>query len=96
MNYGDYVKELAKRTELSQAETKRILDTAFETLVETLNEGKTFTLPKLGTFGTKEKPQHKGYNPAYEKFMLYPKKRVVTYYPNSVMKDEINKSQGDK
>ena len=95
MNYGDYIKEVAERTSLSQVETKRILKASFETVVEALNAGETFTLPNLGTFGTKVKPQHKSYNPAYEKFMLYPKKRVVTYSASSAMKNETNKDKGE-
>ena len=93
MNYGDYIKEVANRANLSQAETTRIVKASFETVVDALNAGETFTLPNLGTFGTKVKPQHKGYNPAYEKFMLYPKKRVVTYNASSSMKNEANKEK---
>ena len=94
MNYGDYVKNVAKRMDLSQDETKRLIKTSFETIVGALDAGENFTIPGLGTFGTKIREQHKAYSPYYNKFMLLPKKRIVTYYPSSTMKDKMNKGEG--
>ncbi len=93
MTDADYVKNVAKRMNLSQAETKRLMKQSFATLVSVLDSGKKFTMPSLGTFGTKVREQHKAYNPFYEKFMLFPKKRVITYYPNSAIKEEVNKGE---
>lgn len=93
MNYGDYVKAVSEKAGLSQAETKRMMQKSFEVIVEELVEGKRLTLPQLGTFDTKVRDQHRAYNPAYEKFMLYPKKRVVTFYPGSFIKEEMNKGE---
>ena len=93
-NYGDYVKNVAKRMDLSQDETKRLIKQSFETIVEALNDGENFTIPGLGTFGTKTREQHKSYNPFYDKFMLLPRKRIVTYYPSSTMKDKMNEGEG--
>ena len=93
MNYGDLVKKVSAKANLSQEETKRLMTSSFETMVAALKAGEGFSLPALGTFGTKVREKHKAYNPAYEKFMLYPKKRVVTYYPNSSIKSEMNKGE---
>ncbi len=89
MNYGDYVKEVAERMSISQAEVKRLIKQSTGIIVEELSNGEAFTIPHLGTFGTQVKEQHKSYNPHYEKFMLYPKKRVVTYHVSSAIKDEF-------
>jgi len=94
MNYGDYVKSVAKRMDLSQTETDRIIRQSFETIVDALDAGEKFTIPGLGTFGTKIREQHRSYSPYYNKFMLLPKKRIVTYYPSSTMKDQMNKEEG--
>ncbi len=91
MNYGDYVKRVAKRADLSQAETKRVMSLCFEVLVDALDAGEEFTLPDLGTFGTKIRKKYKAYNAANEKVMHYPTKRVVTYYPSSSINSEMNK-----
>ena len=89
MNYGDYVKEVAKRMDLSQAETKRLIKESTGAIVDALAGGDSFSIPNLGTFGTKVKDQHKSYNPHYEKFMLLPKKRVITYHASASIKDEF-------
>ncbi len=93
MNYGDYVKNVAERMNLPQTETKRLIKQSFETIVEALDAGEKFTIPGLGTFGTKTREQHKAYSPFYEKFMLLPRKRIVTYYPSSTMKDKLNEGE---
>ena len=89
MNYNDFVKNMAKRMDLSQSEIRRLLKHNFDTIEKTLDSGSGFTIPGLGTFGTKTRDEHKAYSPFHEKFMLLPKKRVITYHPSSVMKDEL-------
>ncbi len=94
MNYGDYVKNVAGRMNLPQTETKQLIKQSFETIVDALDAGENFTIPGLGTFGTKVREQHKAYSPFYEKFMLLPKKRIVTYHPSSTLKDKLNGGEG--
>ena len=94
MNYGDYVKNLAEKMNLPQVETKRLMKQSFETIVDALDAGESFTIPGLGTFGTRVREQHKTYSPFYEKFMLLPKKRIVTYHPSSTFKDKMNGGEG--
>ena len=89
MKDSDYVKKVAERMNISQAETKRLMTQSFEVIVSSLASGDKFTVPHLGTFGTKIREQHKSYSPFYEKFMLLPKKRVITFYPSSVIKEEF-------
>lgn len=93
MNYGDYVKNVAGRMDLSQAETGRLMKQSFATIVESLNTGEKFTIPGLGTFGTKTREQHRAYSPFYEKFMLLPRKKIVTYSPSSTLTDKMNKGE---
>lgn len=92
MNYGDYVKNVAKRANLSQAETKRVMSLCFEVLVDALDAGEEFTLPDLGTFGTKVRKKYTAYNTANEKVMQHPRQRVVTYVPSSSITNEMNKA----
>lgn len=94
MNYGEFTKNVAKGMKLSEAETKRLMEGALKTVVTSLDAGESFTVPGLGTFGTKVRDQHRSYSPFYEKFMLLPKKRVVTYYPSSTIKDKLNEKEG--
>jgi nucleoid DNA-binding protein len=96
MNAGDYVKNVAKRMDLSQAETKRLIDLTLETVVSALDDGETFTLPGLGTFGTKIREQHRAYSPFHKRFMILPKKRIITYYPSSKIKDEFKDTRVEK
>jgi len=89
MKYSDYIKTVAERMSISQTETKELVQQSLEVIVKSLNSGDKFTIPHLGTFGTKVKDSHRSYNPHYEKFMLLPKKRIITYAPSSSIKDEF-------
>jgi nucleoid DNA-binding protein len=95
MNYSDFVKNISKRMDLPQTEIKRLLKQNFDTMEKVLDSGKGFTIPGLGTFGVKVKEEHKAYSPFHEKFMLLPKKRVVTYSPSSVIKEELKDRRVD-
>ena len=89
MKSSDYIKTIAERMNISQTETKQLMQQSFEVIVKSLDSGDKFTIPHLGTFGTKVKDQHRSYNPHYEKFMLLPKKRIITYDASSSIKGEF-------
>jgi len=95
MNYNDFVKNMAKRMDLSQTEIKRLLKQNFDTMEKTLDSESGFTIPGLGTFGIKIRDEHKAYSPFHESFMILPKKRVVTFHPSSVLKEELKERRID-
>ncbi len=89
MTTNEVVKALADRWDLSQAETRRLLDRLVNILKEYLAEGKSITIPELGTFGTHTREERKSYNPHYEQYMLLPPKRVVDFTPSEGLKEDM-------
>lgn len=96
MNTSDLVKILASNWDMTQAETRRLLDTITQIFNDNLAGGNAFTIPKLGTFNTKTREERKSYNPHYEQYMKLPPKRVVTFSPNKGLKEDLKQVETDK
>ena len=86
---------LAKDRDMSKAETRRLLDTVTDTFKATLAEGKSYTIPDLGTFSAKTRDERKSYNPHYQQYMKLPPKRVVDYNPNQSLKEDLKHLESD-
>jgi DNA-binding protein HU-beta len=89
MNTSDLVKALANNWDMTQAETRRLLDTITQTFNANLAKGNAFSVPQLGTFSTKTREERKSYNPHYEQYMKLPPKRVVTFSPSKGLKEDL-------
>lgn len=74
---------------MTQAETRRLLDTVIDILNNNLSEGNAFTIPNLGTFSTKVRDERESYNPHYEQYMKLPPKRVVEFNPSKGLKEAL-------
>lgn len=95
MNTSDLVKALASNWDMTQAETRRLLDTITQTFNDHLAEGNAFTIPQLGTFNTKTREERKSYNPHYKQYMKLPPKRVVTFSPSKGLKEDLKQLESE-
>ncbi len=89
MNTDDLVARLAENRDMTQQETRNILDLVVQTISDHLAQGNDFTIPELGTFGTHTRDKQKSYNPHYEKYMMLPPKRVVDFSPSQNLEDDL-------
>lgn len=90
MKYLDLVKRTASIAGVSQAEAKRVLDSAMEIVKDTVNEGEEVTLNGVGKIGKKIRAARTGLNPANGLQIEIPEKNVVTFKPAKEFKDLIN------
>lgn len=89
MNTSDLVAVLAESRDMSQAETRRLLDAIVQIFNDNIAGGSTFTVSGLGTFGTNTREERKSYNPHYQQYMNLPPKRVVSFSPSKGIKDDL-------
>lgn len=89
MNNSDVVSALANNWDMTQKETRQLLDAIINTFKDNLAQGVSFTIPQLGTFDSHTRARRKSYNPGEEKFMMLPPKRVVDFRPNEGLKEEM-------
>ncbi|MBN1650866.1 MAG: HU family DNA-binding protein [Bacteroidales bacterium] len=89
MNQNEFIKNLAVRLNLTQAETKKLLKSAIDTLTEVLDQDITVTLPGLGTFNTATTKRRKSFSPHHDQMLMLPPKRTLRYSPSSTIKNEL-------
>jgi len=89
MNYKELIERLASQTGHSQKKTRQLLGEITSVLSDQLSEGKSVSIPDLGTYDTKINDEKKVYNPHYDAFILVPPKRVVEFTPSSVIKEKM-------
>ncbi len=95
MNTSDVVAVLAENWDMSQAETRRLMDTVIQTFNDNIAGGNSFTISELGTFSTNTRESRKSYNPHYEQYMKLPPKRVVHFSPSKGLKEDLKQVELD-
>jgi integration host factor subunit alpha len=85
------VESLFGKNIFTKSESAQVIETLFEIIKETLEEGEDVLISGFGKFSLKEKNQRRGRNPQTgDPIMLAPRK-VVTFKCSGVLRDKINK-----
>ena len=90
MNKQELIKELARRSDLTQKSARAAVDAILEEIVLILEEGESYNQTGFGTFKTEVKNERVTYNPAVKKKMLLPVSRKVIFRPSDRLKRFIN------
>ena len=94
MNTKEIVRHLALKTGKTQVETRSLLAACVAELKQVLDEGRSFTIPGLGTFQVSTREARVAYSPRHKQKMLFPPKRVVTFRPAAALKRQVNETGG--
>jgi len=89
MKHSELTDRLAKRLGLTKKEARRLLEEFFTEFTGQLADGKAFTIPGLGTFQTEVQEVRNVYNPHYDRTLLIPPKRIVTFSPSKQLKEHV-------
>jgi nucleoid DNA-binding protein len=89
VNHTEFIRSLSERTGQTQSEIRRLVGHITETLRKTLDEDFRFSIPRLGTFGTRIRPKRRAYHPHLKKHMMLPPKRIVFFHTSSVLKRNV-------
>lgn len=93
MTKKEIIKQLAEKFQLSQTDTKNIVQGTFDTIIEVIAERGRIELRNFGVFEVKDRAARKARNPKTGEEVNVPAKRVVTFKPGRLMERAIN---GDK
>ncbi len=89
MKNSELVKILAKRSDLTQKETKRLLRQSIRVLSDRLGDYIGFSIPDLGTFTTHIREERQAYDLNRRSHVILPPKRLVSFSPAVTLKDDI-------
>ena len=77
----------------TKGESAQIIETLFELIKQSLQDGDDVLISGFGKFSAKEKHQRRGRNPQTGESMVLPPRRVVTFHYSGALKEKLNQSQ---
>ena len=90
MNKEELVKEVSKKSKVSQKATADILAATLETIQKTVSKGKKVTLVGFGTFEPRKRAARNGRNPQTGKEIKIPAKTVPVFSAGKKFKEVVN------
>ena len=87
------VENLFAENLFTKGESARIIETLFELIKQSLQDGDDVLISGFGRFSVKEKHQRRGRNPQSGEPMTLPPRKVVTFKYAGVLKEKINQPQ---
>lgn len=91
MNKKELIEKMAWKTDLTETQSKKVLDAFLETAKEELKNGGKVQLVGFGTFETVYKDQRMGKNPQTGMDMVIPSKNIPRFKAGKALKDTVNK-----
>ncbi len=90
MTKADLVEEVIRATELPRKESETIVETIFESIIQTLRENKKIEIRGFGSFRTRQRRGRVGRNPRTGEKVEVPAKRIPFFKPSKDLKEFIN------
>ena len=78
-----------QETGLPQSEAAALVETMIETIAERLSAGEAVGISGFGSFRVRDKGPREGRNPRTGEPAAIPARRVVTFWPSTVLKQRI-------
>jgi len=90
MNKEELVKEVAKKTKMSQKEVAEIIGATVEMITKTVSKGKKVTLVGFGTFEARKRAARTGRNPQTGAALQIAAKTVPAFSAGKKFKEIVN------
>lgn len=90
MTKAELIANVAKRTELTQKDTKSVVNAFFSTIQETLAAGENVQVIGFGTFEVRERAARTGRNPQTGEEIQIAAAKVPAFKPGKALKDAVN------
>ena len=90
MNKEELVKEIAKKSGVSQKAASDVLSATLEVIEKTVSKGKKVTLVGFGTFASRKRAARNGRNPQTGKEISIPAKTVPVFSAGKKFKTVVN------
>ena len=89
MNKEELVDMIAAKTGLTKKETRHILDSLTDTIMETVADGEKVVLVGFGTFEPRDRKERKGMNPQNGRPITIPATTVPAFSAGKVFKEKV-------
>ena len=89
MTKADIVARLYKKAGFSKKEAQELVDLVFKIIKDTLARGENVKISGFGNFNIRDKSNRTGRNPQTGNAMEITARRVLTFKPSQVLKEDI-------
>ena len=91
MTKSGLIEEVARRTpHISKKDTEVVVNTIFESMIESLRDGERIEIRGFGSFRLRERASRQGRNPKTGETVFVPAKKVPYFKPGKDLKELIN------
>ena len=91
MNKGDLIEKVAGQTNVSKADTGRVIDTVFDEIAKTLAGGGDVRLVGFGTFSVSRRKATTGRNPRTGESIQIPASKQAKFKAGKELKSKVNR-----
>src|SRR5260370_10614897 len=90
---ADLIEEVLRITELPRKESETIVETIFDSIIQSLQQGQKIEIRGFGSFRTPERRGRVGRNPKPGAKVEVPAKKSPFFKPSQELKDFVNAAQ---
>jgi integration host factor subunit beta len=90
---ADLIEEVLRITELPRKESETIVETIFDSIIESLQSGDKIEIRGFGSFRTRQRRGRVGRNPKTGEKVEVPPKKIPFFKPSKELKDFVNNSE---
>ena len=90
---ADLIEEVLRITELPRKESETIVETIFDSIIQSLQQGQKIEIRGFGSFRTRERRGRVGRNPKTGAKVEVPAKKIPFFKPSKELEDFVNSAE---
>ena len=94
MTKADIIEALHQKIGYSKKEAADLVELIFDTIKDTLSRGEKIKISGFGNFVVRDKKERIGRNPQTGEAIKISARRVLTFKPSQVLREDVNTSTG--
>jgi integration host factor subunit alpha len=92
MTKADIFEKVQESIGLTRKESAEMVEAVFSIMKITLESGESLKISGFGNFVVKQKADRRGRNPQTGEALTIGARRILTFKPSGILKDQINKA----
>jgi integration host factor subunit beta len=93
MTKAELIEEVSKVVEMTRKDSEIIVETIFESIVNSLHTGDKIEIRGFGSFRTRQRQPRIGRNPKTGSRVEVPSKRIPYFKPSKELRDLVNRAE---
>lgn len=95
MTKAELIEEVSRVVEMTRKDSEVIVETIFESIVNSLHSGDKIEIRGFGSFRTRQRQPRIGRNPKTGTRVEVPSKRIPYFKPSKELRDLVNRESGN-